>query len=64
MLPQIPEPVLSGSKDILYHGRIDDSADVGERKNEDLKMALDQILAGDSVSNNKTKAFGCSIKRI
>ncbi|MBN1561703.1 thioredoxin family protein [candidate division KSB1 bacterium] len=56
--------VLNGNHDILYHGRIDDAARADERKSEDLKKALDEILAGEPVSVSTTKAFGCTIKRI
>jgi peroxiredoxin len=48
---------------VLYHGRIDDSPKASERKNEDLKSAIDDLLAGGGVSNPETKAFGCTIKR-
>ena len=56
--------VLDKDHDVLYHGRIDDSSNAGERKSEDLKKALDEILAGQDVSTSTTKAFGCSIKRV
>ncbi len=56
--------VLDGNGDVLYHGRVDDTADPAERKAEDLKNALDQILAGQDVAVAETKAFGCTIKRV
>jgi len=56
--------VLSSDKTVLYHGRIDDSADTNERKSADLVKALDEILAGKVVSASTTKAFGCTIKRV
>ncbi len=49
---------------ILYHGRIDDSKNEKNVETKDLENALNEILAGKSVSNTQTKAFGCSIKRI
>ncbi|MFA7229212.1 MAG: thioredoxin family protein [Melioribacteraceae bacterium] len=55
--------VLNGNNEILYHGRIDDSRKESDVKSDDLRVALDQILAGKQVANSKTKAFGCSIKR-
>lgn len=56
--------VLGSQRNVLYHGRIDDSANVNERKSQDLVNALDDILAGRLVKNSETKAFGCTIKRI
>jgi peroxiredoxin len=49
---------------VLYHGRIDDSQRETKVKSKDLRAALDEIIAGKSVTNKETKAFGCSIKRI
>ncbi|MEW6195219.1 MAG: thioredoxin family protein [Bacteroidota bacterium] len=56
--------VLNGNFEILYHGRIDDSRNAGDIKSQDLRKALDEILSGKRVSNTKTKAFGCTIKRV
>ncbi|MDP2303077.1 MAG: thioredoxin family protein [Ignavibacteria bacterium] len=56
--------VLNGKFEILYHGRIDDSRKVAEIEVHDLRSTLDEILASKKVSNPKTKAFGCSIKRV
>ncbi|MEW6507606.1 MAG: thioredoxin family protein [Bacteroidota bacterium] len=56
--------VLNGSFEVLYHGRIDDSRKQSDIKTKDLRKALDEILGGQSVSNKKTKAFGCTIKRV
>lgn len=56
--------VLNSDFEILYHGRIDDSRKEGEVKSEDLKNALNEILAGKKVSKTETKAFGCTIKRV
>lgn len=56
--------ILNGSFDILYHGRIDDNRKADGVQTSDLSVALDEILAGKSVSNPQTKAFGCSIKRV
>lgn len=55
--------LLNSNFEILYHGRIDDSRKQSNVKSNDLQIALDQILNGKSVTNTKTKAFGCSIKR-
>jgi peroxiredoxin len=56
--------VLNSGFEILYHGRIDDSQREKDVKSQDLKQALDEILGGKKVSQPKTKAFGCTIKRI
>jgi len=56
--------VLNSNFDLLYHGRIDDSQREKDVKIRDLRQTLDEILSGKSVSNPKTKAFGCTIKRV
>jgi peroxiredoxin len=56
--------VLNGEYEILYHGRIDNSKNEADVVTQDLKNALDEILAGKEVTNKTTKAFGCSIKRV
>ncbi len=56
--------VLNSDFDVLYHGRIDDSQREQNVKSNDLQNALDEILNGKNVSTPKTKAFGCTIKRI
>ncbi|GAB4293083.1 MAG: hypothetical protein Kow0098_13770 [Ignavibacteriaceae bacterium] len=61
-----PEVYVLNSSDfsLLYHGRIDDSRDPDEVTNKDLAIALDQILNGKEVTKKRTKAFGCTIKRV
>jgi hypothetical protein len=56
--------LLNGKFEVLYHGRIDDSRRASEVKSQDLRTALDALLAGKPVAVTETKAFGCSIKRI
>jgi len=56
--------VLNSNFEVLYHGRIDDSRKESDVKTKDLRKALDEILGGKTVSNTKTKAFGCTIKRV
>jgi peroxiredoxin len=56
--------VLNKKLEVLYHGRIDDSRRASDVKSEDLRTALDELLAGKPVAVAETKAFGCSIKRI
>ncbi|MFA7419063.1 MAG: thioredoxin family protein [Melioribacteraceae bacterium] len=56
--------VLNGNLEVVYHGRIDDNRKAGDVQTSDLSVAIDEILAGKAVSNPKTKAFGCAIKRV
>jgi peroxiredoxin len=56
--------VVNTKLELLYHGRIDNSRREDEVESKDLRIALDEILAGKSVNTTATKAFGCSIKRV
>lgn len=56
--------ILNNNFEILYQGRIDDSRNENNIKSKDLETALNEILSGQGVSNARTKAFGCTIKRI
>ena len=47
---------------LKYRGRIDDSRDPTKVTTNDLKNALDDLLAGRDVRTPDTKPFGCSIK--
>ena len=56
--------IVNSSSEIQYRGRVDDrNIDLGkyrdEPKREDLKIALNEILAGKSVSQKETKVIGC-----
>jgi hypothetical protein len=59
--------VLSGDGKVLYRGRIDDQIGVGFRRpaptRRDLAEALDEVLAGKSVSQPRTTPPGCPIAR-
>jgi peroxiredoxin len=48
---------------ILYHGSIDDSQNPANIKMQGLRLALDSVMAGQTVAKAETKAFGCTIKR-
>ncbi len=48
---------------ILYHGSIDDSQNPANIKLAGLRLALDSVMAGQTVAKAETKAFGCTIKR-
>ncbi|MEW6652028.1 MAG: thioredoxin family protein [Bacteroidota bacterium] len=56
--------VLNSKNEIVYHGRIDDNRRTQDVQVSDLSAALDEILGGKKVANPKTKAFGCTIKRV
>jgi len=60
--------VLDDLRRIRYRGRIDDQHAVGNRSKskpvrEDLRIALEELLAGNEVSVPKTDAVGCLITR-
>jgi hypothetical protein len=56
--------VLNSNFEELYHGRIDNSRRESDVKSQDLREALNEILAGRQVTNAENKAFGCTIKRV
>lgn len=47
-----------------YHGAIDNDRSGDNITKTFLKNAFDEKLAGEEISQNNTKAFGCSIKRV
>ena len=49
---------------LRYHGRIDDDRSGANVRSQDLRNALDAVLAGQAVPVAETKAFGCTIKRV
>ena len=55
--------VLDASNKLVYHGRIDNSQKVEGVTANDLRDALDEMLAGKQVSKTGGAAFGCTIKR-
>lgn len=56
--------VLNNDLEVVYHGRIDDNRKAEDVHSSDLSVAINEVLANKAVSNPKTKAFGCSIKRV
>jgi peroxiredoxin len=60
--------LIDGDRKVRYHGRIDDQYGVGysrEREAEpELRIAIDQLLAGKEIENPVTEAVGCHIGRI
>lgn len=60
--------VLDKRRVIRYHGRIDDQFGIGYSRltpqRRDLAIAIDELLAGKSVSTPLTKSLGCHIGRV
>lgn len=56
--------VLDAGSKLAYHGRIDNSQKAEGITANDLREALDEMLAGKSITKTGGAAFGCSIKRI
>ncbi len=54
--------VFDSNRILCYAGRIDGSEKPGTGKGEDLRNAINAVLAGTVVKNPVTKVFGCSIK--
>lgn len=56
--------LLDASLKLVYHGRIDNSQKVEAITSNDLRDALDEMLAGKPISKTGGAAFGCTIKRV
>jgi peroxiredoxin len=54
--------VFDKSRILRYNGRVDASEKPGTGKGEDLRNAIDALLAGKQVNTPVTKVFGCSMK--
>jgi len=54
---------LDASNKLVYHGRIDNARNAAEVQSQELRNAMDAVLAGKAVEKTEAKAFGCSIKR-
>lgn len=54
--------VFDNDRVLGYVGRIDATEKPGTANGEDLRLAIDQVLAGTTVSTPVTKTFGCSTK--
>lgn len=60
-----PEVYYFNSKNVLdYHGAIDNDRYGRNITRQFLKTALDQKLSGSAITEQKTRAFGCTIKRV
>jgi len=56
--------VLDANSKLVYHGRIDNSQKPEGITANDLREALDEMLAGKPISKTGGAAFGCTIKRV
>lgn len=54
--------VFDKDRKLQYVGRLDGSEKPGSANAEDLRAALDAVLAGKAVAEPTTKTFGCSVK--
>lgn len=59
-----PEAILVDAQAVIrYRGRIDDSVDAEKIVRQDVKEALDALLAGKTILRTRTLALGCYIFR-
>ena len=56
--------VFDASWTLRYHGRIDDDKSGKAIASQDLRNAVDALLAAKDVPVKEAKAFGCTIKRV
>lgn len=56
--------VIDAGGKLVYHGRIDNSQNTANITSNDLREALDEMLAGKPISKTGGAAFGCTIKRV
>ena len=54
--------VFDQKRTLQYVGRLDDSEKPGTGQGEDVRAAIDALLAGEAVPTATTKTFGCSVK--
>jgi peroxiredoxin len=55
--------LLDANNQIVYRGRIDNSASLPMVKTSELRDAINDVMAGRAVAKPETTAVGCSIKR-
>jgi peroxiredoxin len=56
--------VIDAGGKLVYHGRIDNSQNTANITANDLRAALDEMLAGKPITKTGGAAFGCTIKRV
>ena len=54
--------VFDADRKLAYIGRLDNVEKPGKANAEDLRAAVDALLAGKTVANPENKTFGCSVK--
>ncbi len=55
--------LIDASNKLVYHGRIDNSRSAEGITSNDLRDAIDEMIAGKAVTKTGAVAFGCTIKR-
>ena len=55
--------LLDANNKLVYHGRIDNNQNVDQIESNDLRNAIESLIAGRAIEKTEAKAFGCSIKR-
>src|SRR5437667_12098206 len=53
--------VLDANSKLIYHGRIDNSQNTANITSNDLRQALDEMLAGKQVSKTGGAGLGCLV---
>ncbi|OGX06554.1 MAG: peroxiredoxin [Omnitrophica bacterium RIFCSPLOWO2_12_FULL_50_11] len=55
--------LFNSARELVYHGRLDDNWKEPKKvKREELKDAIDRLVAGEAVSEKQYPSMGCSIK--
>ena len=54
--------IFDKERKLQFQGRIDDSENEARVKRQDMRLAIDALLAGNLPSPQETKVFGCSTK--
>jgi peroxiredoxin len=54
--------VFDKGRKLVYWGSMDNSQNAANVKTRYLEMAVDAVLAGETVATSTTKAFGCGVK--
>ncbi len=55
--------LFNSTHQLVYHGRLDDNwKEEANVKKQELKEAIDQLVAGKSISQKQVPSMGCSIK--
>lgn len=55
--------LLDANNKLVYHGRIDNNQNALLIESNDLRNAIEALIAGRAIEKAEAKAFGCTIKR-